>query len=127
MIVLSNWARDLMEPPFPRRPSYAPPAGKSTQASSGKFMPACDWQAAEGGVPETGVGARDCKQAGLLLLLFIVQSSEALTEGKQFLFTQLSLNTGKQYVFLQPDMFMEQFAKRNYFRARSLFRRKKCL
>ncbi len=76
---------------------------------------------------ETGVGAQESKQAGLLLLLFFVQSSEALTEGKQLFFTQLRLNTGKQFVFLQPDMFMEQFAKRNHFRACWLFRRKKCL
>ncbi len=48
-----------------------------------------------GGGLEAGVGAQDSEQAGLLLLLFFVQSSEALTEGKQLPFTQLSLNTGK--------------------------------
>ena len=76
---------------------------------------------------EAGGGAQESEQARLLLLLFFVQSSEALTKGKQLPFTQHRLNTGKQFVFLQPDMFMEQFAKRDHFRARWLFRRKKCL
>ncbi len=81
-------------------------------------------QAAEEGL-EGRDGAQDSEQAKLSLLLFSVQSSQALTEDKQLFFTQLSLNAGKQFVFLQPDMFMEQFAKRNHFRVRWLFRGKK--